>query len=154
LFSGVGIPVSEAFAGELQPRVLDGDGCGAFAPKGAGLIGVTSSDARLVRRLGVRLNEVLRQFVDAQVRHRAVRQWILVDGIANKFDGHGYCATQSYFVNWGRSCACQGDMYGAVHPNGLGVAAIADSMLAALKANSQTTTGNRGSIGATVTRPK
>lgn len=46
--------------------------------------------------------------------------WIYVDGIADPFHGHGYCARDHWFVTYPESWAGQGDDRGTMHPNRLG----------------------------------
>ena len=51
--------------------------------------------------------------------------WIYVDGIANPFQGHGYCAADTWFVTYPESWAQQGDDRGTLHPNRQGHRLIA-----------------------------
>ena len=64
--------------------------------------------------------EIGRQ-LNAMIRRKANEfGWILVDGIESGFDGHGYCASRSFFVSAEQSCLNQGDFEGMLHPNRLG----------------------------------
>ena len=80
-----------------------GDGCGVFE-------GISHNDAVAIKRLGQQLNDAVR---DAAERHR----WAYVGNVAHQFQGHGYCADQSYFVGFTESCDTQGDIQGTMHPN-------------------------------------
>ena len=51
--------------------------------------------------------------------------WIYVDGIADPFHGHGYCAADHWFVTYPESWAQQGDDRGTLHPNRQGHRLIA-----------------------------
>ena len=51
--------------------------------------------------------------------------WIYVDGIADPFHGHGYCAADPWFVTYAESWARQGDDRGTFHPNRQGHRVIA-----------------------------
>jgi len=51
--------------------------------------------------------------------------WHLVDGISEKFAGHGYCSGQSFYRFAAASCDTQGDFDGTMHPNEEGTAAYA-----------------------------
>ena len=59
--------------------------------------------------------------------------WRYVDGIANAFNGHGYCAQQSYFRFAGVSCDMQGDFDGTMHPNEDGQRSYANEISRVLK---------------------
>ncbi len=50
--------------------------------------------------------------------------WHYVGGIATKFDGHGYCASDPWVVGLGESVNRQHDVDGAFHPNAAGHRAI------------------------------
>ncbi len=43
--------------------------------------------------------------------------WIYVDGVADSFHGHGYCAADRWIVRYPESWARQGDDRGTLHPN-------------------------------------
>jgi hypothetical protein len=43
--------------------------------------------------------------------------WVFIDGIANRFHGHGYCAADGWFVTYPESWRRQGDDEGTMHPN-------------------------------------
>jgi hypothetical protein len=76
--------------------------------------------------LGTQLNRHIHEFA-------AAKGWTLIDGIAERFAGHGYCATPdpdrpgeatnrrgSYFNSAEQSCRDQGDFEGTMHPNEYG----------------------------------
>jgi len=43
--------------------------------------------------------------------------WVFIDGIADQFHGHGYCASDPWFVTYPESWRRQGDDEGTMHPN-------------------------------------
>jgi hypothetical protein len=43
--------------------------------------------------------------------------WVFIDGIADRFHGHGYCAPDGWFVTYPESWRRQGDDEGTMHPN-------------------------------------
>jgi hypothetical protein len=43
--------------------------------------------------------------------------WVFIDGIADRFHGHGYCAADAWFVTYPQSWRQQGDDEGTMHPN-------------------------------------
>ncbi|MDB4614292.1 hypothetical protein OAH18_01250 [bacterium] len=49
-----------------------------------------------------------------------------IGDIADRFRNHGYCAKESYFVQIDESCAQQGNILGAFHPNSTGIRLVAD----------------------------
>ena len=61
------------------------------------------------------------QLLNESIRDKAREfGWILVDGIEDAFDRHGYCPNKgfhSYFVSAEESCLDQGDFEGMLHPN-------------------------------------
>lgn len=59
--------------------------------------------------------------------------WTVVDGIEGDFDGHGYCASESYFVSAEESCLNQGDFEGMLHPNAAGHRVTRDRITSALQ---------------------
>lgn len=73
-------------------------------------------DLRLLRNSAKMLNNLLRKVAK-------VHKWNYIDGIADEFAGHGYCADQSaepvdpYFWSAEQSFAIQGDIDGILHPN-------------------------------------
>jgi hypothetical protein len=52
--------------------------------------------------------------------------WQVLDGIADRFGPHGYCAADHWIVHYGESKRDQGDKFGTMHPNGPGQQAYAD----------------------------
>ena len=87
---------------------------------------MSKPEARDMSMLGERLNEAIWAKADEF-------GWILVDGIARDFDGHGYCANRSYFVFAEDSCRNQGDFEGVLHPNKQGHEITRDRIALALK---------------------
>lgn len=83
------------------------------------------ADARDYGELGHLLNLTIRE----QARRFG---WTVVDGIADGFAGHGYCADDSYFVSAEQSCVGQRDFEGMLHPNHSGHAVVQDRIAAAL----------------------
>lgn len=59
--------------------------------------------------------------------------WHYVDGIAHRFDQHGYCATDHFVVQLHESKINQGDKSGAFHPNRAGQRIYGDAIFAALR---------------------
>jgi hypothetical protein len=47
----------------------------------------------------------------------ADQNWILIDGIADQFKGHGYCADNTYYIHAQESCKYLGNIKGTMHPN-------------------------------------
>ena len=68
------------------------------------------SDAKDYGQVGALLNEKIREKAEEF-------GWVLVDGIEQGFDGHGYCAKKPFFVSAEESCLNQGDFEGMLHPN-------------------------------------
>jgi hypothetical protein len=136
--------------------VADVEGCGVFTPKPLGVVddliptrifGVTGNDARQIRVLGDRLNDSIKSFIQSQNGFRRFnKSWQFVGGISKRFDGHGYCSQNSMLVAWGRSCNCQGDSSGAVHPNAQGISLIVDSMVEAMSEDSPISPGTVGGV--------
>ncbi|MGF7037692.1 hypothetical protein M2273_000926 [Mucilaginibacter lappiensis] len=92
--------------------------CGVLGVKdrpilGKGFLDLDTSDAKALGALGIKLNNKIREKAEEF-------GWILVDGIASGFDGHGYCSKNSFFVFAEESCLKQGDFEGMLHPNELG----------------------------------
>lgn len=72
------------------------------------------------------LHENLLQPLNATERSIArTLGWIYVDGIAEPFHGHGYCAAAPWFITYPESWAQQGDERGTLHPNRQGHQLIA-----------------------------
>ncbi|UWG49908.1 hypothetical protein AArcCO_0584 [Halalkaliarchaeum sp. AArc-CO] len=103
-----------------------GGGCGTFNPLPLdaivpGPIGefvsevlpsISKRDARAIKRLGTRLNEAVEE---AARRHG----WTYVDGIADGFEGRGYCRSKKhrYFVTASETWNDQRNFKGMMHPN-------------------------------------
>lgn len=81
-----------------------------------------------IQRDGVRwLHQNLLQPLNATGRSIArTLGWIYVDGIADPFRGHGYCAADPWIVTYPESWAQQGDDRGTLHPNRQGHRLIAN----------------------------
>lgn len=73
------------------------------------------SDAIDLTAAGLELNEVLQ-------RKAEQFGWLFVDGIRQRFKGHGYCASPSrrFFVRTEDSCLNRGDFEGMLHPKKAG----------------------------------
>jgi hypothetical protein len=90
-------------------KVVDGESCGIFYSELSGLT-LEKEDGILFKKLGNDLNKV--------IAYEANRfNWVYVDGIADAFLGHGYCAPDTYYVGAEESCQKQDDFQGMVHPN-------------------------------------
>ncbi|MDL5363360.1 SGNH/GDSL hydrolase family protein [Halalkalicoccus sp. NIPERK01] len=97
-----------------------GSGCGILG-------GISTSDAKEIKRLGTLLNRAVET---AAKRHG----WTFVDGIAEDFTGHGYCrGDEKYFVTYSESTENQGNIKGTLHPNENGHRVYADQITAALR---------------------
>ncbi len=59
--------------------------------------------------------------------------WQVLDGIADRFGPHGYCAATHWIVHYGESMRDQADKNGTMHPNRLGHQAYADRIEQALR---------------------
>ncbi|MEM6321144.1 MAG: RICIN domain-containing protein [Bacteroidota bacterium] len=97
-------------------------GCGFFHGK---LIvkEISTADARGIKLLANELNQKIRQLADEL-------GWIYVDGIVERFAGHGYCTEEnSFYVGAEKSCKGQGDLLGVLHPNLNGQMAYANALL-------------------------
>jgi hypothetical protein len=119
---------------------IDGSGCGIFSGPDLDL---SLDDWLAIKQLGAELNALIHEVA-------ADNGWILIDGIAEAFAGHGYCATAdparpggaanrrgSYFVSAEQSCRNQGDFEGTMHPNEHGHEVYAERIVAAVAANSE-----------------
>jgi hypothetical protein len=94
-------------------------GCGAFEF-------VDPTEAQWLALKGSDLNRVIR-------RAASRNGWIYGGGVAQRFQGHGYCAdSASWFRTWSESRERQGDKLGTAHPNEAGHEAVAKSLLAAI----------------------
>jgi hypothetical protein len=72
---------------------------------------ISSSDAAWVQQnLLTRLNTTERTVA-------RTLGWVFIDGIADQFHGHGYCASDPWFVTYPESWRRQGDDEGTMHPN-------------------------------------
>jgi hypothetical protein len=96
-------------------------GCGVFKTVGEAFLSISSQDAKMINGAGILLNEAIA---------RAAQQhgWQLVTGIARRFEGHGYCTPQSFWVFAEDSCDRQGDFEGTMHPNKRGTGIIAEAL--------------------------
>lgn len=114
---------------------IDGGGCEIFSGPDLDL---SLDDWRAIKKLGVDLNALIHEVA-------AANRWIVVDGIAERFAGHGYCATAdprrpggarnrrgSYFVSAEQSCRNQGDFEGTMHANEHGHEVYAERIAAAV----------------------
>src|SRR6266545_1996546 len=59
--------------------------------------------------------------------------WQVLDGIADRFGPHGYCAAAHWIVHYGESKRDQGDKFGTMHPNQQGHQAYADRIEQAMR---------------------
>ena len=83
--------------------------------------------ANLVPHTGITAAEatwasnVMLTFLNAEVAAAAARHgWSFVGGLAGRFQAHGYCSSDSWFVYWQESHTNQGDKFGTLHPNVFG----------------------------------
>ena len=83
-------------------------------------------DARDFGEVGLLLNRTISQ-------KAGEFGWTVVDGIVRDFDGHGYCASESYFVSAEESCLNQADFEGMLHPNAAGHGATRDRIASVLR---------------------
>lgn len=82
------------------------------------------------------LNRMVAEGVRASGGSDPERSWVLVDGIAEQFSGHGYCAQpsdQQWVVDASDSPLRQGELMGAFHPSDDGHRAIARRLYPALR---------------------
>lgn len=89
-------------------------------------LNLDKSDAIGLGEVGQKLNEKIRE----KAREFG---WHLIDGIENGFNGHGYCAGNSFFVSAEESCLNQGDFEGMLHPNQKGHELTRDHISEAIK---------------------
>jgi GDSL-like Lipase/Acylhydrolase family len=153
-----GFPALAAAVAELHPRQvyineypivlfeqldaagnpIDRGGCDIFSGPDLDL---SLDDWLEIKKLGAELNQLIHEVA-------AANGWILVDGIAAAFAGHGYCATAdprrpgeaanrrgSYFNSAEQSCRTQGDFEGTMHPNEHGHEVYAERIVATVAAN-------------------
>ena len=112
-------------------------GCGVFSGPD---VDRSRDDWLAIKQVGVNLNALIHE-----VAADPSNGWILVDGIAEQFAGHGYCATAdprrpggpatrrgSYFNSAEQSCRNQGDLEGTMHPNVHGHAVFAERIAAVI----------------------
>ena len=117
---------------------IDGRGCGIFSGPDLDL---SVDDWLAIKQLGVKLNELIHEVATAN-------GWVLIDGITERFAGHGYCATAdpgrpgdaadrsgSYFVSAEQSCRNQSDFEGTMHPNEHGHEVYAERIAAVIGAD-------------------
>ena len=111
------------------------EGCGVFQGPNVNPLGgpavhpfftIHSGDANRIYQSGIKLNEAVKRAADSN-------RWHLVTGIAKKFEGRGYCTSQSFWVSAEDSCDHQGDFEGVVHPNKEGTAAISHELAKAFR---------------------
>ena len=105
-----------------QGEIVVESGCGIFDGPDMNIDG---KDARVIKKSGVRLNKTLR-------RTAQKHGWILVEGIAEAFAGHGLCSPEPYFIAADESCRTQGDFEGTMHPNAKGHEAYGECIQKAL----------------------
>ena len=114
-------------------RDEDGEFCNR-----AGL-GILRAEAEFAfEKVIVPLNAMVAAGVKAsrEADRRGDRQWVYVDGIAEQFSGHGYCAQpsdQQWVVDASDSPLRQGELMGAFHPSDDGHKAIAGRLYPALR---------------------
>jgi hypothetical protein len=110
-------------------QLKDGGPCGVLSstnlPNTSTGLDLDVDDGRALRRLGQLMNGVIRS-------KASEFGWKFIDGIEHGFDGHGYCAGQSYFVSAEDSCLNQGDFEGMLHPNKKGHEVTRDYVAQAL----------------------
>jgi len=104
------VPISPAFPGGLLLVGLDLD----------------KTEAHELGVVGDELN--------AKIREKANEfGWIMIDGIKDGFEGHGYCSGSSFFVFAEESCRDQGDFDGMLHPNKKGHSITRDCIVNTLQ---------------------
>jgi lysophospholipase L1-like esterase len=109
---------------DANSEVKDGGPCGLFATSLN--VDLDVDDGRVVRTLGNSLNELILAKADQF-------EWQYVDRIKQAFDGHGYCAEDSFFVSAEESCLSQGDFEGTMHPNKKGHRITRDQLARVLR---------------------
>jgi hypothetical protein len=112
----------------------DGDFCDEIRLKRAGPGGIDGviSDAEVLwahLEVILPLNTIVREAAD---RH-ADKGWTFVGGVADRFRGHGYCANDSWIVQYEVSMARQGNRTGTMHPNQKGQNTYAEVLLERLR---------------------
>lgn len=88
-------------------QIIDGGACGVFEGPDMDL---DVKDGKEVKALGVDLNALIKKKCDDF-------GWIFITGIADEFAGHGYCASDTFWVGAEESCRNQADFEGMMHPN-------------------------------------
>lgn len=97
-------------------------------PGGLLLVGL-DLDKTEAHELGVVGDEL-----NAKIREKANEfGWIMIDGIKDGFEGHGYCSGNSFFVSAEESCRDQGDFDGMLHPNKKGHSITRDCIVKTLQ---------------------
>jgi hypothetical protein len=97
-------------------------GCGLLGLPG---IGIESREAQAMAGVGL-------QLYWATGRAAVANGWNWVPGMSNAFAGHDYCASDPYLVSLEASLLRQGTIFGAVHPNTIGHAKLANLLLDAI----------------------
>ena len=127
---------------DAEGNPVDDRGCGVFS----GLdVDLSLDDWLAIKQVGLDLNALIHE-----VAADPANRWILVDGIAEQFAGHGYCATAdprrpgpatnrrgSYFNSAEQSCRNQGDFEGTMHPNEHGHEVFAERIAAVVGADTR-----------------
>jgi lysophospholipase L1-like esterase len=97
------------------------EGCGVFQAASGAYLSISESEARKINAGNLALNS-------AVTRAAQAHGWHLVSGIAEKFQGRGYCTNSSYWIFAEESCERQGDWEGTVHPNATGTDVVATAL--------------------------
>jgi len=100
-----------------------GSGCEIFDSR---IIGVSRDDAKALEKMRKRLNTEIRDV--ANTNH-----WHFIGTLSRKFEKHGYCSNDPYYVKAKYSCKNQGDFNGTMHPNIKGTRVIAGVIAVELK---------------------
>jgi lysophospholipase L1-like esterase len=101
----------------INGRSVPSAGCEIFESKID--MDITQRDAEDLKLSAEKLNQKLQHVAKSH-------NWIYVGGIADEFQGHGYCmGKERFFVTAEESLVTQGDTEGTMHPNHKGHAVIA-----------------------------
>ena len=122
------------YPADLFDSKRGGKGCGVFnVDTFEGIfLSISKRDAEVMQMIGSQLLN------DAILRAAQRHGWFLVDGIEKGFEGHGYCASDTFFRGAEESCDMQCDFEGVIHPNEKGHAEIAKHIISALTAHTFT----------------